>query len=910
MPPQVHFDPFSTEGIKEIPSLLSTLDAIWEGFHFSSSLESRLLRLDEYEIKPLPNLDPDLFHLDLKEESLPDLSIPPSISDSESSNDEFVSLDGESIAGDVADIWILSEITKRRPKGELLSWDLFLDKEHDEPGSGYLSEANPPAFNAILMQESIRYVKTDILLHSLFELCMGRGSALFEREEESESFVPRWQNVAAVGYSSILLQNCFESFSKIGAQTRTLMTTFQPLDRKPQHLSPSQIALLSASRSVLFAAHKFLEISRPKIMSFLQLKGIMRKVSALISTLQQCTNAIRRGQTDHLIVSDLVKQLTKASLRHPGTDSVLQQIFSRTCRPILAQLSEEVGLSPAQNTPNDNSSWEVDSGIKKFWDSFCQSDFSQTILESRQSLNLLKLYALECPVLSNTRFGSSFLMALEPGFTMETVCECQSRSVAYEEAMRSLIVSAESSASTSSLSTPISESSGAEVAVIPRHESMSPFRLELGIFDLPPDLTENGEHDELQDQVMLYLEGQHSEALPLQLDMEESLGLCITPLVSAQHRLLSYSVLQLLFQEHHLIAHVNLQRELHLFGDAFFASRLSVALFDPEQNSGEGQRRTGSSTGLRLQGRDTWPPASSELRLVLMGILSDSLAGRKDRVFEDSVSFAIRDLPLDELERCRDVDSIHALDFLRLQYKPPNEVLETVLTQDILDKYDRIFQHLLRTLRLRSVTQQLVREQAGIRSESVTTSSVRKVVLEMHHFVTTVADFNHNAAVEVSWRKLEGVLRLVQTHIDNKDYEQTLRTVKSQDHLRALHERTLDRILHSLLLKSKQSRTRQILEDIYQLILEFTAERKKKSLPSDDRVDEQGSHDVTHETRMQRLSAEFRSKVVQFIDALRAQDRSPNHVQDSLEEEENADGDINLFEYLVLRLDMFGYWTQ
>ena len=72
--------------------------------------------------------------------------------------------------------------------------------------------------------------------------------------------------------------------------------------------------------------------------------------------------------------------------------------------------------------------------------------------------------------------------------------------------------------------------------------------------------------------------------------------------------------------------HLGLQRSFHLLGDGVFVSRLTAALFDPEQASTERERgvmRSGTGMGLRLGSRGTWPPASSELRLALMGILGD-----------------------------------------------------------------------------------------------------------------------------------------------------------------------------------------------------------------------------------------------------------------------------------------------
>lgn len=887
---QEDVDPFSSDVIKEIAPLLARESAAWDGFQFQKTLESGFLQLNEIDSKPLPNLKTNSLHLQLQNVSLPDLSPLQSPPTSDSGNVHFESLDGESDQDDALDVWKLPDIQKRRSKGEPIDWEFFLDKSHTEPYSGYLSEAGPKIVNAILDgadREKTPSVKAQALLNALLELGMGRGSTLFDWQEQKKAFVPLWPNVAADGYSSSLLQNCFEVISEIGTKTRILREDFETLEEKSQQLSQSQIAFLSASRSVLYAVHHYLEASRPGIESLLQLTSLVTNTGAVIRFLKHCADAVQSCPTDDLILSTLITQATESSFSHPGIDRLIQQIFSRTSRPVLTLLSEEVGL---KSSPEGDSPFEKELGASALWTNLFPSEVSRMILETQQSLKLLRVHSPSSSILACAGYCSSSLLALEPAFSFQDICDLQTRSLAYEEAMRLLITSAESSASSTALSTPASDSFGMDAPDTFRLQANSEFRLDPNLFERNLSSHVNGEHDDLHDQVMLYLEEQEHEPSPFQLGLEEAFHLSIAPLVSAQHRLLSFSLLQLLFQGHNLISHLNLQRHFHFLANAFFSSRLATALFDSDQTSGEGRRHTGGSTGLRLEARDTWPPASSELRLVLMGILSESIVGTKYQTLEDSMSFAIRDLTPDELEKCRNLDSIHALDFLRLQYRPSNDMIDSIITPEILDKYDRVFQHLLRTLRVQSATQSLLRQ--GF--DPFVKYADRKLVLEMHHFVTTLADFYHNTAIELSWRKFEAVMQDAKAHIDNKDYEMTLSVVKGQAYLRALHERTLDKILHALLLKKKQLSARQILEEIYSVILRFVAEHRTESSSA----------------TVNNLAAEFRTKIGQFIDALGTQARSSKHTLEPLEElESESDDDGDLFEYLLIRLDMSGYWT-
>ena len=104
--------------------------------------------------------------------------------------------------------------------------------------------------------------------------------------------------------------------------------------------------------------------------------------------------------------------------------------------------------------------------------------------------------------------------------------------------------------------------------------------------------------------------------------------LSFNPIIAAQGRIVNGTCMRMFFNSHKLRDHLSLQRSFHLLGNGVFSSRLSHALFDPELESAERHRgvaRSGGIMGLRLGGRDTWPPASSELRLALMGVLTGAM---------------------------------------------------------------------------------------------------------------------------------------------------------------------------------------------------------------------------------------------------------------------------------------------
>ena len=317
----------------------------------------------------------------------------------------------------------------------------------------------------------------------------------------------------------------------------------------------------------------------------------------------------------------------------------------------------------------------------------------------------------------------------------------------------------------------------------------------------------------------------------LEVHIKHSMTMSMSPVIEAQHRLLSYSAHELLFQQNGLSRHLDILQRFHLFGDGLFAARLSRAMFDPDQADGGGRRRTGAVTGLRLHDREAWPPASSELRFALLGILSESLGTKSREQSPDlleCISFAIRDLSDDEMETCRDVDSIHALDFLRLQYRPPNPVLEAVISPKSLERYDRIFKFLLRLLRMQSIAQHLIREVTNRHQTAGKHRLDHLFRVHAQHFMTSIADYAINRAVGIPWRELEARVKKIEQYLSKKDYEATVSQAGGLANLRKLHEDTLDRIMRGLHLKTKQADNMKLLESIFAIMLRFAASTRNE----------------------------------------------------------------------------------
>ena len=389
-------------------------------------------------------------------------------------------------------------------------------------------------------------------------------------------------------------------------------------------------------------------------------------------------------------------------------------------------------------------------------------------------------------------------------------------------------------------------------------------------------------------------------------------ALSFHPVIASQALFINRACLRLLFKEHNIVSHFSLLHRYSLFGDGVFASRLSHALFDPELDSAEhrkGHSRTGIS-GLKLSSRDTWPPASSELRLALMGILTESYyefgrAAEGTSIFREELpgglSFAIRDMPEDELHRCMDPNSIEALDFLRLQYRPPPP-LDTVITQASLAKYDVVFKLLLRAVRMLFVANQLFRDTksrfAMRRGADPISESFR---IESHHFVSAICQYFFNG-VQANWEILHRRLKDIDKALDSPE---TSHDGDSLDKLRDFHEHLLDQLMFALMLKKRQAQVMKLLEDIFSLILLFARHIRTEATPD--------TGHLGFKVSLKENCEKFRTKVRVFIGVCRglSERRDEGGVTTA---SEDAGGELsedrgNTIGQLLLEFEMSGFYA-
>lgn len=400
-------------------------------------------------------------------------------------------------------------------------------------------------------------------------------------------------------------------------------------------------------------------------------------------------------------------------------------------------------------------------------------------------------------------------------------------------------------------------------------------------------------------------------------------------ILSVQAKIINTACLRMFFSEHKIRSHLTLLRRFHLFGNGVFASRLSHALFDDELDAterGTGGHRTGGTMGLKLGSRDSWPPASSELRLALMGVLtesfSESLGGREEASHRSGIyasgkegelpgglSFAVRDMTQEELERCMDPNGIEALDFLKLQYNPPSP-LEAIITPTALYRYDRLFKLLLRVLRMLFVVNKLFRDATSRATCWRDISPIaQKFRIEAHHFVNTICGYMFESGVGSTWKKFDEKLADIERKL--RGDEEGLEG-EGLERLRGYHESILDRIMFATLTRKRQAPVMKLVEDIFVAVLGFA--KYSHEMASGRRAGTMG------EKELAELYKVFRRRVGIFISVCRglSEKRGYGDGRRDLEGRRAVDAifgtgykeEGNLLGMLLVRLEMTGYYSE
>lgn len=758
------------------------------------------------------------------------------------------------------DIWSFPIDPKEKKVPKFNSWEKFNDKTFQEPRTTYISEGGPLVFDAILAAQdgdtdddgrgrrSGCVIKSVALVSSLLELGLGRESVLYRYEEHERSFLPIIGNGRMSGYSLETVQRLSAAFIDYGNKTKRLQA-FIDEKRTSSKSFPASIALAGSISAILATLHAQIGDSSTSAHSLLQLRSSFERPGLILSYLDEIVIKVDAARSDEELLSRLYEYAEDAEHLADWIPPTLFQILASVSEPWLDSVRKWVGLkrkTAAETHGHDQSFVVVKEETQRLeggketkkleydfehlsMPNFISEEDSLIIFETGRSLRLLETYRPEHPLSRSTPPGMMEAPDLDWQFSWQDVERIQLQAREYESSLQKAIADFNLHGGKSGKVHLHKEGvMQAEIATTVRlseETAKAYIHASIASFEKPlPDLKVEGRNNPLPKCIYDDLPRETINfAPPLSLLPV----LSFNPIIASQALLINRACLRLLFKEHNIRSHFSLLHRYSLFGDGVFTSRLSHALFDPELDSAERQKghsRAGIS-GLKLGSRDTWPPASSELRLALMGILTESYyeSGRGaegSSVFREDLpgglSFAIRDMLEDELQRCMDPNSIEALDFLRLQYRPPPP-LDAVITQGSLAKYDTIFKLLLRAVRMLFVVNQLFRD---IKSRCVIRRGADPIStsfqIESHHFVSAICRYLFNG-VQANWDTLQRRLEDVDKALDRDDTSDG----DSLHKLRDFHDRLLDRLLFTLILRKRQAQVMKLLEDIFSLILVF-----------------------------------------------------------------------------------------
>ncbi|KAF2999017.1 hypothetical protein E8E13_008097 [Curvularia kusanoi] len=857
---------------------------------------------------------------------------------------ELESLDESSISIETPalepkeDLWETAlELGPANKDVQFYTWESFEKGEHIASRTHYISEHDPRTYDAALDLDhgSIpagRVVKGDVLLQSLWNLGLGRSSILFQFNPKLKSFEPTIADGRASGTSLVTAQSLINRFVHIG-NTFLYLRAFVERTVASTNSIPARVALATSISSILETLESYLGDQSRGITSLLELQRVFTRPREILIHVARMTDSVKHAKTNEQLASILHHRILEVEESDGYLWQISGKILNLVAAPSLHLMGEWIGIKQEQGPLpiHERGSFvavEDDAPEQgpleyiyrsEMMPRFITPEDGNLVFDTGNSLRFLKTQHLDHPLSNLDKFDVR-APELEWSFAWQDIESIAAKAKDYEEALRSTILD-------------LTKSKGAALPKASR-----PHNLRETTLAAPP----GSDLDNIIEQSIKEMDsqpGQGQKTLPddLHILLEDILAyrtesssnmfapplsitsaLSFRPLITAQAKLVNASTLRLFFRAHQLRHHLTLQRQYHLLGDGVFSSLLASALFDPERESAErhkGKMRSGVHMGLQLGSRTAWPPASSELRLALRGVLSESyyssalyhanlasktasptstaLAGRDTDSLPGQLNFAIRNLTEAEQTLVMDPDALPALDFLRLQYVPPPP-LHLVITSAALEKYDTIFKSLLRLSRTLFVIAHLPRHYAD--------PTARKFRSEAHHFVTTYTNYVFQSGIAEHWNDFEAFVSTLEQQLDDEDRagELGVRVTEGVSTLRDAHEKCLDSIMFSLLLRRRQRKVVALVDDIFELVLAFAKLQRRW----------RGNADLEVNPRSERAAAppigdlykELRAKIRLFLSVCRGLTGKKGYGQKGTTEENSIDR-------LVVAMEMNGYFA-
>ncbi len=720
-------------------------------------------------------------------------------------------------------------------------------------------------------------------IKALYDLGLGRSSVFFQFNQTKRSFVPVTQNFAVTGFTPMACESLFKELANNGATIRRLQSFAErtyAVNAFPGRVVLANVIFTALSSLDLHLGHDWF-----KIQSVLQVQDAFVKPRILIDHLKQLIRSLGRCRNDEQISSAMYEHCQNIEDGEDWLRQIMFEILATVSRPLLDKIADWTGMSTdpstawnpsfrrlafitehAEGAREDPSSLEDSQFHPSLLPSFITSQTGMSLYDTGRCLRLLQLHHPAHPLVQT---NSSSHASLEWAFEWADVDLVVAKARDYEE---NIVQAIKKIATTQSLT--MAEIPAPEETPRNNHDLESALLQSLVQLDQTPAL-ETLNANKLHQLITSSLEPfplSHKISFSPPISIIPSLS--FTPLLQVQSAIIKTTVLRLLFKEHHLRNHLQLQKAFNLFGDGMFVSRLSTALFDTAISTTERRigfmRGSAAGMGMRVGGRDTWPPASSEVRLALMGLLSEcyqsnsELKGKKSEVLPGNMSFSIRS---DSEEPLLDPHSIRALDFLKLSYVPPSPV-DAIMSQRAISMYDELFKFLLKVVRAVFVVDRLPRSLSGSRLpwKTILDSKLVKLRMGAKHFVGSLTSYLFDVAIGGAWSMFESQLDALEKHLFEEEHRGARKSAPAETwtmdipSLRGLHEGILSDILKGCFLNNRQKGLREQLDTVLSLILQM----EKLVLDI-----EKAEQDIDWDTRIESLSNGIEEGIKEFLSACR-----------------------------------------
>lgn len=827
---------FSTQGFWR-PSIFTVNsnpeDTIFEGLQLNehSGLASKHPNdnlfeglLDRFDLPPLEDIPT---HTDLeRDHALPSLSAKP-----EAEADDFQGSQTEE-----HDVWDFEAESLALPtESRLHTWEAFQLKADQPRDPLYLSEAGDSAFNAVCQQreQSAGIIQHDVTLRACCSLVLGRSSTLFRWDPVKMSFAPVLERVTLSGLSFTSSLSLLKQFINTGTSFRQLYNFATQFSVKD---CTAMVALRRSVGDLLDHVERHICGQLDSIRSLLQLQQVIDRPCYILEYIGSLILRVRHARTDEALISILSDEVTALAEGGSVLVSVMKQVLVLVSMPWLQTLAEDVGLAsdPHINRPSTRLELTASTnqpGLPGVH--FLMAEDVRSISSVRHSISLLRQHVPNHPLVRPDasiieRDVLHVVSHCDPEDIMRKADEYKSRMSAavsrHCQGLRGEGVTTrmmddpmEIETTTSIDRGPFAFSSLEDIAVLDTdatHEASSEAHVYSRLrMNLDVILASNKEN-------------LVSDVLQLSSDLLASLR----PFIDVQATLVNGAVMSYVFDTYRLRDHLDLHRSYHLFGNGDFVTRLATALFSGDVQTAERKRGnipTSETMGLRLDSRESqrWPPASSELRLTLLNVLSESYA--PNTPYEDNIqlpgglSFAIRELTDAEIDRVMDPTSIYALDFLRLQYTPPAPIAD-IFTATIAQHYDFIFRTLLVHVRVLHATSQLSMSCNKFKQQSPSSvgnqTSIRRFAWKARQLSTTIFSHFTDTVIAEAWNVFSERLDELQPRQEAEQISQSM----DLHMITRLHESCLDDIRNKMFLRHKHAKVRLVLEELAAIVIKTT----------------------------------------------------------------------------------------